>query len=239
MRANKQMTTALKAAFPYTLPIFAGYWFLGLTYGVLMQQNGFSALWPTLMAMWIYSGSVEFIAVGTLLAPFNPVQAFVMALMVGARHLFYGITMLDRYSHTGWKKPFLIYMMSDETFSVNYAARIPEGVDRGWFMLWVSVLDFLYWSSGACMGALLGNLITFSTKGLGFVMTAMFVVIFTEQWLKDRSHFSAISGIVISALSLLAFGPERFVIPSMIGMLVLFTAVRPRFATKEGKEAKP
>lgn len=219
------------------MPVFAGYWFLGLTYGVLMQKNGFSALWPTIMAMWIYSGSVEFIAVNTLLATFNPVQAFVMALMVGARHLFYGITMLDRYSHTGWKKPFLIYMMSDETFSVNYTAKVPEEIDRGWFMLWISVLDFIYWCSGACMGAMLGNLITFSTKGLGFVMTAMFVVIFTEQWLKDKNHFPAISGLVISALCLLVFGAEKFVIPSMISMLLLFTAVRSRFEAKKGKEA--
>ena len=234
MRKN-QIIAAFRAAFPYTLPILAGYWFLGLTYGVLMQKNGFSWIWPTLMAMWIYSGSVEFLAVNLLLSAFNPVQAFFIALMVGARHLFYGITMLDRYGHTGWKKPFLIYMMSDETFSVNYTAPVPEGIDRGWLMLWISELDFFYWSSGACMGALLGNLITFSTKGLDFVMTAMFVCIFTEQWLKDRSHFSAIAGIAISALSLLLFGSEYFVIPSMVGMLAVFALVRPRFDKEGGK----
>ena len=125
---------ALRAAFPYTIPIFAGYWFLGLTYGILMNVSGFSFVWPMVMAAVIYSGSVEFVAVKVLLSSFHPLQAFVMAFMIGARHLFYGITMLDRFKHKGWKKPLLIYFMSDETFSVNYTAKIPKGVDKGWFM---------------------------------------------------------------------------------------------------------
>lgn len=140
---------ALKAAFPYTIPIFASYWFLGLTYGILMNVSGFSFVWPMTMAAVIYSGSVEFVAVKVLLSSFHPLQAYVMAFVIGARHLFYGITMLDRFKHKGWKKPLLIYFMSDETFSVNYTAKIPKQVDEGWFKLWVSLLDFLYWLSGA------------------------------------------------------------------------------------------
>ena len=164
---------SLRAAFPYTIPIFAGYWFLGLTYGILMNVSGFSFVWPMVMAAVIYSGSVEFVAVKVLLSSFHPLQAFVMAFMIGARHLFYGITMLDRFKHKGWKKPLLIYFMSDETFSVNYTAKIPKDVDEGWFMLWITLLDFLYWLTGATLGGIFGNLITFSTKGLDFVMTAM------------------------------------------------------------------
>ena len=159
---------SLRAAFPYTIPIFAGYWFLGLTYGILMNVSGFSFVWPMVMAAVIYSGSVEFVAVKVLLSSFHPLQAFVMAFMIGARHLFYGITMLDRFKHKGWKKPLLIYFMSDETFSVNYTAKIPKDVDEGWFMLWITLLDFLYWLTGATLGGIFGNLITFSTKGLDF-----------------------------------------------------------------------
>lgn len=180
-----------------------------------------------------YSGSVEFVAVKVLMGSFHPLQAFVMAFMIGARHLFYGITMLDRFYHKGWKKPLLIYFMSDETFSVNYTAKIPRHVDEGWFMLWVSVLDFFYWLSGATLGGIFGNLITFSTKGLDFVMTAMFVVIFVEQWMKDKSHVSAALGVVLSVVSLLIVGPDHFVIPAMILMLLALIALRPRLSEEE------
>ena len=211
----------MRAAFPYTIPIFAGYWFLGLTYGILMNVSGFSFVWPMVMAAVIYSGSVEFVAVKVLLSSFHPLQAFVMAFMIGARHLFYGITMLDRFKHKGWKKPLLIYFMSDETFSVNYTAKIPKDVDEGWFMLWITLLDFLYWLTGATLGGIFGNLITFSTK----------------QWLKDSSHVSAILGIVLSVISLLLFGPDHFVIPAMMLMLLALLALRPRLAKAADKES--
>ena len=228
---------ALRAAFPYTIPIFAGYWFLGLTYGILMNVSGFSFVWPMVMAAVIYSGSVEFVAVKVLLSSFHPLQAFVMAFMIGARHLFYGITMLDRFKHKGWKKPLLIYFMSDETFSVNYTAKIPKGIDEGCFMLCVTLLDFLYWLTGATLGGIFGNLITFSTKGLDFVMTAMFVVIFVEQWLKDSCHVSALLGIVLSVISLLLFGPDHFVIPAMMLMLLVLLALRPRLTKAAEKKS--
>lgn len=235
IQKNRLWLPALKCAFPYTLPIFAGFWFLGLTYGVLMNVNGFSFIWPMMMAMVIFSGSVEFVAVSALLSPFHPFQCFIMAFMIGARHLFYGLSMLDRLKHTGWKKPLIIYLMCDETFSINYTAHIPSGIDSGWFMLWVSVLDFLYWVSGATLGGIFGSYIHFSTRGLDFVMTAMFVVIFMEQWLKDRSHVSALLGVGLSVLSLLLFGPDRFVVPAMLLMLFALTMLRPCL---EGKEVR-
>lgn len=190
---------ALKAAFPYTVPIFAGFWFLGVTYGIYMNKSGFSFWYPMLMSMTIFAGSAEFLTVNLLLGAFNPLQALTMTLMLNARHLFYGISMLDKFKGTGWKKIYLIFGMCDESFSINYTADIPQDVDRGWFMFFVTLLDQLYWVSGATLGGIFGSLIHFSTEGLDFVMTAMFVVIFLEQWLKDRRHTSALLGLGLSA----------------------------------------
>ena len=181
---------ALKAAFPCTIPIFTGFWFLGLTYGIYMKVSGFSFVYPMLMSLLIFGGSLEFITVEMLLSPFAPLQVFIMALLIQARHLFYGISMLEKFKGTGWKKFFLIFGMCDETFSVNYTAEIPEGVDKGWFMLWVTFLNQFYWVSAATTGGLIGSLLKFDTTGISFVMTAMFVVIFLEQWLKEKNHAS-------------------------------------------------
>lgn len=223
-------TTALRAAFPYTVPICAGFLFLGMTYGILMNVSGFSFWYPMIMAMSIFSGSVEFVAVNVLLGAFHPVAAFGLAVMIGARHLFYGLSMLDRFRGLGWKKPVIIFMMCDETFSIEYTAEVPAGVDRGWFMLWVSVLDYVYWVAGAVLGAVCGDFICFSTEGLEFVMTAMFVVIFTEQWLKDRNHVPALVGLLVSAACLLVFGAEQFIIPSMMGILLVLGLLRGRLS---------
>lgn len=181
---------ALKAAYPCTIPIFTGFWFLGLTYGIYMKVSGFSFVYPMLMSLLIFGGSLEFITVEMLLSPFAPLQVFIMALLIQARHLFYGISMLEKFKGTGWKKFFLIFGMCDETFSVNYTAEIPEGVDKGWFMLWVTFLNQFYWVSAATTGGLIGSLLKFDTTGISFVMTAMFVVIFLEQWLKEKNHVS-------------------------------------------------
>lgn len=217
---------ALKAAFPYTVPIFAGFWFLGITYGIYMNKSGFSFWYPMLMSMTIFAGSAEFLTVNLLLGAFNPLQALTMTLMLNARHLFYGISMLDKFKGTGWKKIYLIFGMCDESFSINYTADIPQDVDRGWFMFFVTLLDQLYWVSGATLGGIFGSLIHFSTEGLDFVMTAMFVVIFLEQWLKDRRHTSALLGLGLSALGLIAFGPDNFVIPAMAAILGVLTLLR-------------
>jgi len=224
---------ALRAAFPYTIPIFAGFWFLGLAYGLLMNKSGFSFLWPMIMAMTIFSGSVEFVAVSMLKGAFHPLQSFVIALLICARHLFYGISMLDRFKGMGWKKFPLIYGMCDETFSINYTAKIPEGIDKGWFMLWVTVLDYSYWVTGATMGAVFGDFLHFNSRGLDFVMTAMFVTIFMENWMKEHDHRASIIGILISIVSLLIFGPDSFVVPAMILMLVCFMSLRSKLEIKE------
>ncbi len=220
------MKKAFKCAFPYTIPIFAGFWFLGLTYGIYMNVNGFSFLYPMLMSLTIFAGSIEFIAVNMLMGAFDPLQAFAMTLMINARHLFYGIAMLDRFRGMGWKKIYLIFGMCDESFSINYTADIPEDVDRGWFMFFVTLLNHFYWFSGATLGGIFGSFLHFSTEGLDFVMTAMFVVIFLEQWLKEENHFSAICGLVVSLLCLILFGENQFMVPAMLAILGVLTLLR-------------
>ena len=217
---------ALKAAFPYTVPIFASFWFLGITYGIYMNVSGFSFWYPFVMSAIIFGGSLEFLAVNMLLSPFAPLETFLVSLMIQARHLFYGIAMLDKYRGTGFKKPYLIFGMCDESFSINYSAEIPENVDRGWFMFFVTLLNHIYWVSGATLGGLLGSVIEFNTEGLGFVMTAMFVVILLEQLLKEKRHYTAAIGLVVSAACLIGFGSDSFLLPAMGGILLLLTAFR-------------
>lgn len=226
MDKRKILKDALKAAFPHTIPIFAGFWFLGLTYGIFMNVSGFSFWYPMLMSLTIFAGSMEFVTVDLLLGAFHPLQAFAMTLMVNARHLFYGISMLGKYRGNGAKDLYLIYGMCDESFSINYTAKIPENIDRGWFMLFVTLLNQFYWFSGSTLGGIFGSLVHFNTEGLDFVMTAMFVVIFMEQWMKEKNHTSALTGIGISLLCLVIFGADSFMIPSMLAILAVLTLLR-------------
>ena len=225
---------ALRAAFPHTIPILAGFVVLGISFGFLMRASGYPAWLPMLMSLAIYAGSMQFVTVELLAAAFHPVQALLMTLMVNARHLFYGISMLEKYRGLGAKRPYLIFGLTDETFSVNYAAEIPADVDRGWFMFFVTLLNHLYWFAGTAVGSLLGSVIRFNVEGLDFAMTALFVVILTEQVQKKENRLSAAVGLGVSLLCLLLFGAGDFVIPAMLGILgVLLLLRRPM----EGKEA--
>ncbi len=217
---------AFKAAFPHTIPIFAGFWFLALAYGILMNINGFSFVYPLCMSVLVFGGSLEFIMVTMLTSAFAPVSALSIALLVQARHLFYGITMLDRFKGMGWKKPYLIFGMCDESFSINYSAEIPEDVDPGWFMFFVTLLNHSYWVSGAVIGGLVGSVLDFNTEGLDFVMTAMFVAIFMNQWMKEKKKYTGLIGIGGTLACLIIFGPDNFLIPAMLVILTLLTVFR-------------
>ena len=220
---NNRVSAALSAAFVPTLPILAGFLFLGVTYGIYMNVSGFSFVYPMAMSLIIFAGSVEYVTVGLLLGAFDPLAAFVMALMINARHIFYGISMLDKYRNAGRKRFYLIFGMCDESFSINCSAKIPDGVDHGLFMLFVTLLNHIYWVAGATLGGIFGSLISFDTTGLDFVMCAMFVVIFLEQWKKDERHLPALIGIGLSALCLVIFGSDRFIVPSMLVLLIALT----------------
>ena len=226
MKQKTTYTAAFRAAFPHTVPILAGFLFLGMSYGILMKVSGFSFVYPMVMSIVIFGGSLEFVAASMLMSAFAPLQTLLLALMIQARHLFYGISMLEKFRGTGLKKLYLIFGMCDESFSINCTVEPPEGMDRGRFMLAVTLLDHLYWVTGATLGGLLGGLIQFDTHGLEFVMTAMFVVIFLENWLKEKRHLPALIGMVASVASLMIFGADSFLIPAMVGILLLLTLCR-------------
>ena len=215
---------AFKAALPYTLPICIGFIVLGMSYGFLMRSKGFPLIYPMLMSLFIFAGSMEFVTVNLLLSDFNPLHVFFLTLMVNARHIFYGISMLDKYKNCGWKKPYLIFAMCDETFTVNCAVTRPEDVDKGWFMFFVTLLNQIYWVSGATLGALLGYIIHFDASGIEFVMTALFVVMFINQWEETKEHTPALMGLGCSLLCLLVFGSSNFIIPAMI-LIVLCLSI--------------
>ena len=225
---------ALRAAFPHTIPIMTGFLFLGMAYGILMRTRGFHPLFPTVMALTIFGGSLEYVCVEMLCSAFAPVETLLMALLIQARHLFYGLAMLEKYRGYGWKTPILIYGMCDESFSINCAAEPPKGIDRGWFYLWVTLLNWSYWILGATLGAQLGAVLPFDTQGLDFVMTAMFVVIFLENWLKEKQHWSSLIGLACAAGCLLIFGAEGFMLPAMAAILLALAAARRTIDRKEG-----
>ena len=226
---------AFRAAFPTTLPIFTGFLFLGAAYGIYMNAFGFGPLYPILMSAIIYAGSMQFVAVGLLTGPFDPLGALFMTLLVNARHLFYGVSMLEKYRGTGLKKIYLVHYLSDETFSINCTAHVPPGVDATWYMFAVTALNHAYWVFGTTVGALAGRLVTFETKGIEFVMTALFLVIFLEQWRKETSHKASLVGLLATALCLALFGAKHFILPSMLIILIVLTFFRRRI---EGEEAK-
>lgn len=230
---------ALKAAIPHTIPVFTGFTFLGIAYGILMNSKGYGVLWTVLFSVTAFAGSAQYVAVTLLTSVFDPLYALLITLVVNARHLFYGISMLDRFKDTGRLKPYLIFGMCDETFSILCSTPTPEGISKKWFQFFVTLLDHIYWVMGSALGALLGSVFVFNTRGLDFVLTALFAVIFTEQWKSRKDHRPAIIGLGGSALCLLLFGPNNFIIPAMVVLLAALMAIRKSYeAISDGERGK-
>ena len=217
---------ALKAAFPHTVPVLTGYGFLGFAYGVLMRTNGFGIGWTVLLSTCVYAGSMQYVGLTLLVAAFNPLHALLLTLVVNARHLFYGISMLDSYRGMGICKPLLIFWLTDETFSIVCSAEPPAGVSRRLFMLYVSALDYVYWVGAGLLGAAFGSLLTFDTTGLDFALTALFAVIFLDQWRAQKHHLPALIGVGCSLGCLLLFGADNFIIPAMCAIVAMLFLLR-------------
>ncbi len=228
------MKKTLKAAFPLTLPILTGYIFLGFAYGILMAESGFGALFTISTSLLIFTGSLQFVGVSLFASPFNPLNVLLMSIMIDARHIFYGIAMIDKLKDIKKEKPGIIYMLSDETFSVLCNQNPPDGVKKGPFMLSIALLDYLYWALGTTLGAVFGGFITFNTEGIDFSLTALFVVIFVNQWKESKDRIPAIIGLACSALSLIVFGADSFIVPSMILIVISLLVYRKPFERRLG-----
>lgn len=224
--------SAVRSAFLDTVPVMTGYVFLGFGFGILMHQNGYGVLWAGAMSLFIYAGSMQYVAVPLLTSGAGLVTAALTTLVVNARHLFYGISMVDAYKGTGKKKPYLIFALTDETYSLVSKNQVPGGMNRHLYCLLVSLFDHCYWVAGTVLGSLAGSLIPINYEGIDFVLTALFVTIFVEQWLSTDDHKPAIIGVVSTLICLLVFGADIFLIPSMVVIAVLLTTMR-----RTGKEA--
>jgi len=228
-------TRALKAAFPHTIPVLMGYLFLGMAFGILLSSNGYHFGWAIVMSIFIYAGSMQFVAVGLLTSGFSVITTILITLMVNARHLFYGLSMLTKFSDMGNKKPYMIFSLTDETFSLLCSINVPKDIDTNWFYFFIALLNHSYWILGSMIGGIVGSLFTFNTKGIDFVMTALFVVIFINQWKSNHNHTPALIGIFAAIICLLIFGPQSFIIPSMISISLVLTSLHRPIAEREIK----
>ena len=225
----------IRYAFTRTLPIMAGYLVLGLGFGVLLQSKGYGWGWALAMSTFIYAGSMQYVTIDLLTGGASLISAALMTLMVNARHLFYGISMLERYKKVGPAKPYLIFSLTDETYSIVCSGDAPEGVDQKKYYLFASLFDQIYWVAGSVAGALLGSILPIDTTGIDFSMTALFLVVMVEQWRASQDHTPARAGLVVSLVCLLIFGSSNFLIPAMLGITVSLILLRGPMETRARK----
>lgn len=212
----KKLDGEFRFALGKSMPVLLGYVTLGLGYGLYMHNLGFSFLYPTLMALTIYGGSVEFVIANMLVQHFNPLNVLLITLVVGFRQSFYALSMLKQYRHAGWRKWLLIFGLTDETFVINHYTKVPQEMSQVKVNTWITVLDWGYWVLGAFLGGFLGSVFQLQVKGLDFVMTALFIVLALDQFLQEKSHVSSISGVLITIISLLAVGKTYFLIVTLL-----------------------
>ena len=208
------MKTTIKKAFLDTIPVMTGYLVLGIGFGIIAKANGYPVLLVFAMSLCIYAGSMQYAAMGLMTGGASLLTIALTTLMVNARHLFYGISMLDKYKDTGLRKPYLIFSLTDETYSL-VCRELPEVPNRKQYDLLVAVLDHIYWVVGSVAGAVLGSVLRFNSQGVDFALTALFLTVFIEQWLNAKKHMPALLGVSVSAACLLIFGAEHFLIPAM------------------------
>ena len=218
----------LKKAFTATLPIMAGYLVLGVGFGIILKSKGYGVLWAFAMSTVIYAGSMQYLAIDLICGGAGLLTTALTTLMVNARHLFYGISMVEKYKNAGKAKPYLIYALSDETYSLVCVDMDIEEGERNKFCLFVTALDQFYWVLGSVLGSLLGAVISFNTEGMDFALTALFVTVFVEQWLSTRDHAATIVGVGASVICLVLFGSGSFLIPSMVAITLALTLMRKR-----------
>lgn len=221
-------TRVIKQALLTSLPVMAGYVVLGIGFGILLRAAGYGVWWSAAMALFVFAGSMQYVGVDLIAGGASILTMALTTLMVNARHLFYSISMVDRYKDAGPFKPYLIFALTDETYSLLCDGHAPEGEDANVYRFLVSLFNHSYWVSGCVLGSLLGAVLPFSTEGIEFSMTALFITSFTEQWLTSHNHVPAITGLVCTVVCLVVFGPDAFLIPSMLLITLVLTLLRGR-----------
>ena len=216
----------IKQAFYKSIPVLAGYVVLGIGFGILMRNAGYGVLWAASMSVFIYAGSMQYVGVGLLSGGASALTTAITTIMVNARHLFYSISMIDTYKNAGKYKPYMIFALTDETYSLLCDGKVPDGVEPNLYRLLVSLFNHCYWIIGSIIGNLLGAVLSFSTAGTEFSMTALFVASFTEQWITTKDHIPAMTGLISTLLCLVVFGRENFLIPAMLLITLVLTFLR-------------
>lgn len=222
----------LKAVFLDTIPVLTGYLFLGMGFGILLSENGYGVLWALAMSIFVFAGSGQYLAVSLLANSAGLLSAAIATLLVNARHLFYGISLLEKYKGAGKKKPYMIFALTDETYSLVTQNEPPEGMSRHSYCFAVSMLDHIYWIIGCTLGALAGQFIPINYEGIEFVLTALFVTMFVDRWLTNKDHFPAVVGVCATLVSLLIFGSEIFLIPAMV-LISLLLMLSPKTGRRD------
>ena len=224
------MKKALRPAFAVTIPVLCGYLFIGFAFGVMLRDAGFAPPWAFLSSLTIYAGSGQYLLVSLLAANASLVTVAVMTLLLNCRHIFYGLSFLETFHQMGYKKWYMIFSLTDETYSLLCSLKTPEGVDPNAMRFWIALLDHSYWIFGSVIGAVIGGVLPFDSTGIDFAMTSLFTVIFVEQWMSARCHIPAFLGLGAAAISLAILGPDNFILPAMIAICVMLVALRGRLA---------
>ena len=220
--------STIRHAFYKSIPVMAGYIVLGTGFGILMNNAGYGVLWTAAMSAFIYAGSMQYVGVGLLTGGASVLTTIITTVMVNARHLFYSISMFEPYKNAGKYKPYLIFALTDETYSLLCDGQVPEGADPNQYRFLVSLFNHSYWVTGSILGSLLGAVLPFPTTGIEFSMTALFIASFTEQWLTTKDHIPALTGLFSTLLCLVLFGRQNFLIPAMLCITLVLTILRGR-----------
>ena len=220
------MKKLIKAAFPATIPVLTRYLFLGIAFGILLQSKGYGSIWALFMSVIVYAGSAQFVISDLLAEPFAPISAFLFILMINARHIFYGFSMLGKFCGAGKLKLYLIFATTDETFTLLHSTAVPAEISPNIFYFCISLLNHLYWIAGSVFGAFLGAALPMNPKGIEFVMTALFSAILVEQCRNKRNIIPAMVGIIGSVLCLMIFGESSFMPPAMLLLVGALTVAR-------------
>lgn len=212
---------AFRKAFPYTIPVLTGYLFIGTAFGVMYAEKGYSFLWAILMSVLVYAGSGQYLAVNFFVPGFSFLQVIFLTFMVNVRHIFYGVSLLEKFNKIGLKRWYMIFALTDETYSLLCTTNVPENVEADKFLFAISVMNHSYWVLGSAIGAIAGTVLPIDSEGIEFAMTALFIVIFVEQWMERKNRIPELIGVIVAVIALLIFGANSFVLPAMLAIIAL------------------